>query len=75
MPETMPKQRNILELLTDKYPDYLATYYQLGKLYERLEELGKAKAIYSKGKEVATAVGDSKTLRELNEAITQLQDE
>ena len=55
--------------------DYLATYYQLGKLYERTEQAEKAKAIYAKGKEVAKATNDNKTLRELNEALTQLEDE
>jgi tetratricopeptide (TPR) repeat protein len=64
-----------LDLLSDKFPDYLATYYQLGKLHERLQEPGKAIAAYTKGKEVARIAGDAKTLRELNEALTQLEDE
>ena len=64
-----------LELLEEKFSNYLATYYQLGKLYERTEQSEKAKAIYAKGKEVAKATNDNKTLRELNEALTQLEDE
>jgi len=67
--------KKYLELLEEKFPDYLATYYQLGKLYERLEEPVKAKTAYTKGKEVARTAGDAKTLRELNEALTQLEDE
>jgi predicted Zn-dependent protease len=63
-----------LELLVDKFPDYLATYYQLGKLYERMGELEKAKAAYVKGKEVAIAVNDMKTGRELNEALNQMEE-
>lgn len=58
-----------LELLADKFPDYLATYYQLGKLYERVGETEKAVAAYTKGKQVAQAAGDNKTMRELNEAL------
>jgi len=67
--------KKYLALLAEKFPDYLATYYQLGKLYERTRETEKAKATYTKGKEVARTTEDAKTLRELNEALTQLEDE
>ena len=67
--------KKYLEVLTEQFPDYLATYYQLGKLHERLQEPDKAIAVYTKGKEVARIVGDNKALRELNEALTQLKDE
>ncbi len=67
--------KKYLELLTEKFPDYLATYYQLGKLHERFQETDKAIAAYNKGKEVTRIAGDNKTLRELNEALTQLEDE
>ncbi len=67
--------KKYLELLANKSPNYLATYYQLGKLYERMNETEKAKDTYSKGKKVAQIAGDAKTLRELNEALTRLEDE
>lgn len=67
--------KKYLDLLADKFPDYLATYYQLGKLHERLQETEQAIAAYNKGKEVARVSGDNKTLRELKEAIAQLEDE
>ena len=67
--------KKYLELLADNFPDYLAPYYQLGKLYERTGETEKAKTIYLKGKAVAQSANDLKTLRELNEAINLLEDE
>lgn len=62
-------------VLVKKFPDYLATYYQLGKLFERMDKAEAAKEVYMAGKEVAQAAGDAKTLRELDEAISQLEDE
>jgi predicted Zn-dependent protease len=64
-----------LLLLEEQFTDYLATYYQLAKLYERSGETDKAVAAYTKGMEVAKAANDTKTLRELNAALEQLQDE
>ena len=64
-----------LELLAEKFPDYLATYYQLGKLYERIGQIEKAIETYQKGKQVAMAVNDLKTGRELNEALNMIDDE
>jgi tetratricopeptide (TPR) repeat protein len=67
--------KKYLEQLAANFPDYLATYYQLGKLYERLNERDKAIATYNKGKDVARIAGDNKTQRELNEALSQFEDE
>jgi tetratricopeptide (TPR) repeat protein len=62
-------------LLLKKFPEYLPTYYQLGKLMERIGKVDEAKAVYERGKEIAQAAGDTKTLRELKEAQEQLEDE
>jgi tetratricopeptide (TPR) repeat protein len=62
-------------ILVEKFPDYLASYYQLGKLYERIQQMPKAKDSYKKGIQVAQDAKDLKTLRELNEALALLQDE
>lgn len=62
----------ILEALVMHDPDYLASYYQLGKM---LEEQGKAdRAIkqYQAGKEIARKKNDSKTYGELSEALMLL---
>lgn len=64
-----------LLILEQQFPDYLATYYQLAKLYERSGQTEKAVAAYQKGMAVAKTANDTKTLRELNAALEQLQDE
>jgi tetratricopeptide (TPR) repeat protein len=67
--------RLYLELLVDKFPDYVPAYYQLGKLYERMMEPVPAQRIYAAGIEKARAVNDLKTAGELNEALMLLNDE
>lgn len=64
-----------LEQLHISHPDYLATYYRLGQLYESIAEINKALEIYRSGQEIARAQHDRKTLGELSEAIQLLEDE
>lgn len=52
--------------------NYVATYYQLGKLYESLNEVEKAMGIYKNGIEIAQNSKDAKTLSELQEAYNML---
>lgn len=58
-----------LKSLVKDFPDYLATYYQLGKLLEEKGKTDKAIEIYKQGREVAKTQKDSKTLGELGEAL------
>ena len=52
--------------------NYVASYYQLGKLYESLNEVEKAMGIYKNGIEIAQNSKDAKTLSELQEAYNML---
>ena len=52
--------------------DYVATYYQLGKLYESLNEVEEAMRIYKNGIEIAQKMEHKKTLIELQEAYNML---
>jgi Tfp pilus assembly protein PilF len=52
--------------------NYLASYYQLGKLYESLSDQERAGEIYRKGIEIAQKVGNKKNLLELQEAYNML---
>jgi len=52
--------------------NYIASYYQLEKLYESLNELEKAKGIYKDGIEIAQKREHKKTLIELQEAYNML---
>ncbi len=53
-------------------PQYLALYYQLGKLYERLQQNDHAIRSYNEGIEVARLKKDSHTLSELQSALDEL---
>ena len=52
--------------------NYVASYYQLGKLYESLNEVEKAMGIYKNGIEIAQKIENKKTLLELQEAYNML---
>jgi len=52
--------------------NYLASYYQLGKLYESQNEVEKAMGIYKNGIEIAKKIEDAKTLLELQEAYNMM---
>lgn len=59
-------------LITD-FPDYVPTYYQLGKLYETTNEIEKAVSTYKTGVEKAQAVNDLKTVNELRVALWEVE--
>lgn len=59
----------LLEELIRKNPDYLAAYYQLGKLFENKGQAHIAIKHYKAGKELAAKANDKKTMGELGEAL------
>ncbi|MDI1233085.1 MAG: tetratricopeptide repeat protein [bacterium] len=61
-----------LEYISEQFPDYLANYYQLAKLYETNNNENKAIATYEKGIEIAQQQGDKKTAGELLSALEEL---
>ncbi len=69
------KALNCLHTILNNKPDYLAAYYQAGKCYEELKQFENAKAIYTKGIELAQKQNKTKTLNELREALFLLEDE
>jgi len=54
--------------LVNDHPDYVGTYYHLGKLYEKQDEKAKAIEIYQKGIATARAKRDMHALSELQGA-------
>jgi Flp pilus assembly protein TadD len=56
----------------DAMPDYVATYYHLGKLMERDGRTEDAMNIYERGMVVAKAGGDMHTYSELQSAYEDL---
>ncbi len=60
-----------LKLIKDD-ENYIASYYQLGKLYESLNEVEKTREIYKNGIEIAKKIENKKILLELQEAYNML---
>jgi tetratricopeptide (TPR) repeat protein len=50
-------------------PNYPAAYFHGGQTYEKLGDLDQARAMYQKGIEVTTAMGDQHTRSELQAAL------
>lgn len=65
---------DLLKALLMNHPDYLATYYQLGKLHEHQGQIEEAIEVYKKGEKIASDQRDLKTKSELSEAIWELED-
>lgn len=51
--------------LVTNHPDYVGTYYHLGKLYESLGQKANAIKTYQAGMKVARAAGDNHAFSEL----------
>jgi tetratricopeptide (TPR) repeat protein len=52
-------------------PDYVGTYYHLGKLYERVGKPARAQEVYRRGIEAATRVSDLHARAELQSALLE----
>ena len=61
--------------LVEKHPDYVGTYYHLGKLYERMQATKTAFETYRQGMQVAKKIGDGHALSELAGAKLNLGDD
>ncbi len=70
----LKKAIEMLEELQQKDPEYLATYYQLGKMQEENGLPEKAISTYQSGIELAKKQNDRKALGELNEALMLLEE-
>ena len=65
------KALEYFEVLIDKHPEYVATYYHLAHLYLDLGMDEKAKATYEKGIQMATQQNEVLLLRELKSAYDE----
>lgn len=70
-----PTALNIYRSLVNDRPDYVGTYYHLGKTLERMERPREAWKIYTRGIEVTKQAGEQHAMRELAGARLELGDE
>lgn len=61
----LDKALGYYEDLLKNHPEYVGTYYHVGKLYEQLERKADAIATYKKGMEVSRNARDMHALSEL----------
>ena len=66
------KARNYFNDILSNQPDYVASYYHLGKLLERQGEQPDAIKIYERGMQEAKKAGDQHTYNELQAAYEDL---
>jgi len=62
------------EALVGDHPDYVGTYYHLGKLYEALDRKDDAVSVYEKGMQAAKNKRDMHALSELQAAYRAATD-
>lgn len=55
------------------HPDYVATYYHLGKLLHRRGDKDTAKLVFANGMEVAKSARDQHSLAELQSALLEIE--
>ncbi len=66
---------DVFKLLAEKFSDYVATYYQFGKLLENMNRANEAIAIYKTGITMATKSNDHHAANELKQALSILTDD
>ncbi len=69
------KAIDVFRKIIENDPEYLPTYYQLGKLLEEKDKTSEAIDFYKKGRALAKQKNDIKTLGELSEALLILDED
>lgn len=67
--------RDVYQQLIEDQPEYIGTYYHLGKTLERLDKPGEAWRVYSNGIAITKKLGENHAMRELAGARLELGDE
>ena len=62
------------EQLVEDCPDYVGTYYHLGKLYGDLGRMTEAREAFTRGIETATSIHDFHAISELRSAKMELEE-
>lgn len=67
--------RSLFNDILKREPTYIGSYYHLGKLYERLDNIPKALRVYERGMEEARKAGDQHSYNELQAAFEDIEPE
>lgn len=67
------KAAALFEVILALHPDYVGSYYHLGKLMERKGDDPAAIAVYKKGMEIARKLGEQHAYNELRAACEYLE--
>ncbi len=70
----MEQAKDFFVRVLEADPDYVGTYYHLGKVYEELQDDELAMDAYRKGAQVAEKLEDTHAKSELDMAIWELED-
>jgi Tfp pilus assembly protein PilF len=66
--------KKLFTAILDRDPGYVGSYYHLGKLLERTNEITQAITIYEKGMAAAKKAGDNHSYNELQGAYEDITD-
>jgi Tfp pilus assembly protein PilF len=64
--------RKLFEMILEREPGYVGSYYHLAKLLERVGEMDNAVKVYEKGMEETKKIGDNHAFGELRSAYEEL---
>lgn len=66
--------KRLFQEILKQEPEYVGSYYHLGKLLERKNEISLALSVYEKGMAVAKNINDRHAYSELSSAYDELVD-
>ena len=66
--------KNLFENILKSEPEYVGSYYHLGKLLERIKDNTAAIAVYKSGMKQAKLAKDNHSYNELQAALEDLED-
>ena len=67
--------KHLFEAILKREPEYVGSYYHLGRLLERMNEHGQAIQVYENGIAAAKKAGDNHARNELQMALDDLMDD
>ncbi|MBI4463959.1 MAG: tetratricopeptide repeat protein [Acidobacteria bacterium] len=59
-------------ILIESHPDYVAAYYQAGRLLQRMGQVQEARELWQRGIQASARVGDLHSKSELEAALAEL---